>query len=390
LVNHPGGPPVTEGRPFFDDPALRLTHALATTLALPLFAGVVALVPHYRPLLRRMRPVVPPFDTCPIWVHACSVGEINTAKPLLRGLRERYPDIPIVLSTSTVSGMGMAKDLPHHIVPSWFPLDQPSVVRRFLNRLQPRALVILETELWPGVIAACARRGIPVLIANGRLSDKHMRDYRRFGRLFRWMAAQLSGVATQDERSTDRFAELLVSPERIVVAGNLKFDGAPTRPDDTARHETRALFNLPSDAPVVVFGSTRPGDETLAHAAWQTLRSRVPNLVFLVAPRHLDRIDEAIRAFNGVPVLRRSQNPDTEAIQETGMLVLDTIGELTRAYAAADVAVIGGSFHPGVEGHNPIEAAAQGVPVIFGPHMRNFREARSRTRRRGCGATLLD
>jgi len=306
-----------------------------------------------------------------LWVHACSVGEVNTCAPLLPEL-EAARGLPWLLSTSTASGLARAQALfPGRAMAC--PLDHPAAVRRALDRLQPAALILMETEIWPNLVLESARRGVPVLVANGRISTRHFSRYQRYGWFTRPIFAALSGVGAQDETHAERYAALGVPPTRITVTGNLKFDAAATAFDAQARERLRAIMGIPKDAPVLLFGSTRPGDEALASACWSILREETPELRLVIAPRHIERADE-IAAHFGEPVLRRSAVKAGLAASGARVILVDTLGELTQFYALASLAVVGGSLYAGVEGHNPLEPAGLGVPVVFGPYMGNFEQ----------------
>lgn len=217
------------------------------------------------------------------------------------------------------------------------------------------------------------RRNVPVIVVNARLSDKHFARYRRGGRLLRNAFSRITAVAAQHKSYAERFASLGVDTTRIAVTGNVKFDNLCTSVDPAKLESLRITYGLLPQNPVIVFGSTRPGDEVLAAACWERWKSQFPDARLIVVPRHLDRLKDALSAFDG-RVLLRSRVPHDEALHEEYVLVVDTLGELVDFYALATVAIIGGSFYPGVNGHNPLEPAALGVPTVFGPFMSNFLE----------------
>jgi 3-deoxy-D-manno-octulosonic-acid transferase len=328
--------------------------------------------PEHRRLADRFHPEVPTLGGRPLWVQACSVGEVGAAMPIVRALSERFPESPVLLTVSTVSGYDLAQQRARGVCAlTWFPFDSRRTVRRFLAEARPRALVILETELWPNVLRECRRAGVPSVVVNGRLSDKHFARYARYRPAVRLVFEQLSAAGVQNETYADRFKLMGVPRDRVVVTGSTKFDAVATQAPAHVRARLRAECGFPRDAPVLLFGSTRPGDEELAAVCWRALRDMHPDLRLAVAPRHPDRLEEAIAPFDE-PVLLRSrvrggQRPDGERV-----FFLDTVGELGQFYATADIAVIGGSFFPGVEGHNPLEPAALGVATVFGPYMANF------------------
>ena len=349
-----------------------LLYKIAVTLAAPFLALWLVIDNRRRPLLARFRPYLPDFDTAPLWVHACSIGELNTARPIIEAFNTRWPQTPCLLTVSTSTAMALAKDLDLPTRITWFPFDAPFVVGRFLRRLRPKALVLIETELWPCVITQTRASGAPVLLVNGRLSDSRARSYRHFAPFLRPAIRTIAAAGMQNERYAERLRALGADPSNVTVTGNTKFDSAPPKLHEDERSALRAELHIPPEAQVLVFGSTRPGDEALAVRCWEKLRENIPRLVLIVAPRHLERLSEAQEALKDTPFQLRSQLDGGE--KEPGVVLLDTHGELSRIYAIATVAVIGGSFYPGVDGHNPIEPAAQGVPTVFGPYMRNFQD----------------
>lgn len=345
--------------------------------AAPLAAAWLAVNKARRPQLQRFRPGVPPeMGPHPVWVHACSVGEVTTAMPLLKVLQARWPQRRIVLTVSTQTGYALARDRAP-IPVTWFPLDHPLSVADFFERVRPASLLLVETELWPGVLARAHALGVPVALVSGRLSDAHARGYARSRGLWRGVLRPLAAAAMQSQTYADRLVDLGVDPARIRVTGNIKYDATPPKLSADERIGLRAALGIAPDAPVIVFGSTHAGDETLGVACWRALRSGFPRLRIMVAPRHLDRVDEVQRALACTPVVRRSELIGPAA-DDDRIILLDTHGELRRMYGMADVAVVCGSIYPGVDGHNPLEPAAHGVATVFGPHMRNFADIAER------------
>lgn len=349
-----------------------LLYSVAMSLAAPWGALWLALNGKHRPLLKRFNPPLSSQDDGPLWLHACSVGEVATARPIVEAFRARWPEIPVVVTVSTITGRALAESFGGEGVSvTWFPFDHPLVVRRFVRRLRPRTLALVETELWPAVIRETRRSGAPVVVINGRLSDKHFARYERFRGLFRTVLSELSAAGMQNEDYAKRLVRLGADAGVVHVTGCTKFDGAMMTPDPDACRALREENGFAAEDPVVLFGSTRPGDEGLAARCWKQLRECVPGLRLIVAPRHLDRLDEAMAPFGGAVALR-SQVGQGRLPGPGEVFILDSMGELARFYGMATVAVIGGSFFPGVEGHNPLESAALGVPTVFGPYMGNF------------------
>ncbi len=301
-----------------------------------------------------------------LWVHAVSVGEVQAAASLVRALRLRYPDLPLVLTTSTPTGRGRARSLfGEDVVVRYLPYDLPGPVRRFLDRVRPRLGIILETELWPNLYRACGRRHLPLVLASARVSERSVARYRRFGGIVRAALAQGVVVAAQSAADAARFAALGVSPARAPVVGNLKFD-FELPPDAEARG--RALRQaLGAGRPVWVAGSTHEGEEELVLQAHARLRSSRPDALLVLAPRHPPRF-ESVATLLGRRQLAFVRRSSGDAVgPDTAVLLVDALGELVLFYAAADVAFVGGSLVP-IGGHNLLEPAALGKPVLTGPH----------------------
>ncbi|NLV40184.1 MAG: 3-deoxy-D-manno-octulosonic acid transferase [Candidatus Hydrogenedentes bacterium] len=350
-------------------------YNVALAAAEPLARIWLARHPGHAALRERFDPPVPPLAGRPVWVHACSVGEINTARPLIRALQARFPGVPVLLTTSTAAGRALADKGVEGAVAAWLPFDRVRAVRRFIGEARPRALVILETELWPNLLREARRAGVPVIIANGRISPKRLPRYRRWRRVLAPVFRQVSAVGAQNAAYAALFTELGVAPEAVHVTGNLKFDAVRAEVDPRTLLELRLACGFGPDTPILLFGSTRPGDETLAADCWRALAQEFPQWRLVVAPRHLQRVDEAVEAFGREACVLRTETLKPGRRAETRVLVLDTLGELGVFYGLAEVAVIGGSFYPGVDGHNPLESAALGVATVYGPYMGNFPEA---------------
>jgi 3-deoxy-D-manno-octulosonic-acid transferase len=352
-----------------------MSHRLyraATEILAPAFHGWCRLYPKHRAYAARLRPPLSSPHT-PIWMHACSTGEVNAAAPLVRALTKNLRDVgPLLLSTSTRSGQQTAEQKFPDISKCWCPVDSPSVVQKFYEAINPSALVLMETEIWPNLIEEGHRRDCPLIIVNGRLSRKHFQRYMRWRGLFRDVLRHVDACGVQNAEYGERFAALGVRPERIHCTGNLKFDAVPTEilPEDRANLQKAA--GIRADAPVLLFGSTRPGEEQLAWETWSALRTEAPGLQLILAPRHVRRCAEIERTLGAG--IRRWTAAGLEGDPTAPVLLVATLGDLSRFYALADVAVVGGSFSKAVQGHNPLESAALGAPTLFGPHMGNFPE----------------
>lgn len=306
-----------------------------------------------------------------IWVHAVSVGEVQAAAGLVRELRRRVPALPLTLTTATATGRARARALFGKAVDvRYLPYDLPGAVRRFLARTQPRLGVVLETELWPNLYRACRRAGVPLVLANARVSQRSVRRYRWLGRL---VPETLAGVeiAAQSDADAARFAALGAERGRIHVVGNLKFDVEPAAGIGQRGRELRAT--LGGARPVWVAGSTHEGEEEVVLDAQARLAAKLPRALLVLAPRHPPRF-EAVAALlrrRRVDFVTRSSGAPVAA--STQVLLLDTLGELVLFYAAADAAFVGGSLVP-IGGHNLLEPAALGRPVLTGPHTHNAAE----------------
>ena len=320
------------------------------------------------------------------WVHAVSVGETLAAVPIVEELHRLHPGMPIVLTTVTPTGARVAVERLSRIATHrYFPLDLPGAVRRAIARNQPRFLVVLETELWPNLFRALAGRGVPVMIANGRISDRSYRRYRLVRALMRPLLASVSVFAMRSDEDARRIIALGAPPERVFVTGDIKHDAPPDDADASMIWER--LLGLPAGAPVWIAGSTHRGEEQLVLDVHARARAHYPDLVLIMAPRHPERVDEVERliAARHVPVVRRSELP--KARQDGAVILLDTVGELAQVYRVADVVFVGGSLVPS-GGHNMLEAALKRKPVLVGPHTANFREAADLLARAGAAMVV--
>ncbi|MGD9387347.1 MAG: lipid IV(A) 3-deoxy-D-manno-octulosonic acid transferase [Gammaproteobacteria bacterium] len=304
-----------------------------------------------------------------IWIHAVSVGEVVAASPLVEALLREYPQYPIVITTVTPTGAQQVRDLfGDRVLHSYAPYDTPGSVRRFFERMQPRLAIVMETELWPNLFAECGARGVPLVLANARISPRSVHRYRRFGGLFR--AALVHGVvvAAQSEQDAERFRQLGANPAHTVVTGNLKADlKFPASLIEAGRGWRRQHAG---GRPVWIAASTHEGEESAALEAHAQVRQRVPDALLLLVPRHPPRFDGVaeLLAESGAGFARRSAG-ESPGVADPVYLV-DSLGELPMFYAASDVAFVGGSLVP-IGGHNLLEPAALSVPVLTGPHNYN-------------------
>lgn len=308
----------------------------------------------------------------PWWVHAVSVGEAMAVKGLVQQLREVYPGIRFVFTTVTPTGNAIVRSFAQQgDLVTFLPFDLRGVMRRFVSAVKPRACVIAETEIWPNLVMCLAERGVPVMVVNGRISDRSFRGYRMIRRLIAPVLNRYRVLCMQTQRDAQRLLELGVSPEKIRVTGNLKFDAVSAQGIDGSA--VRSVLKLGQGQPLLVAGSTHPGEEEMVLKAWDQARRRVKGLCLVLAPRHPERSSEVaalVRRVQAQPVLC-SRLP-AEGGADT-VYILDTVGRLLTFYAAADVVFVGGSLVP-KGGHNIIEPAVFSKPILCGPHMHNFRD----------------
>lgn len=351
------------------------------TILLYLFAPVVLLRLAWRGLrapayLRRWPErfgfIEPPLGAQVIWLHAVSVGEVQAAQPLIRALLERFPNHSLLITTVTPTGSARVQALfGGEVAHVYAPYDLPGAVTRFFERVRPCLAIVMETELWPNLFTACRRRSVPLLLVNARLSGKSVRGYRRVRSLVGQTLAAVTRIAAQGEADAQRFVSLGADSARVVVTGNLKFEQriAPSLLERAAvlRREWG------TDRPVWIAASTHEGEDELVLDVFRQLRRQFGDLLLVLVPRHPERFEpvaELCRQRGYATVLRSTREPCTAGTQ---VFIGDSMGELPLFYAAADVAFVGGSLvHHG--GHNLLEPAALGIPVVTGPHVFNFTE----------------
>ncbi len=355
---------------------MRLAYTLLLYLATPfLFLRLVGLgfrnPGYWRGWTERLGFVRRALSSRPrLWIHAVSVGEAKAATPLVHALRHPYPDLEILLTTTTPTGAEcVRRHLSDQVLHCYLPYDLPGAVRRFLKRVKPCAAIVLETELWPNLLHGCKRLDIPVILANGRLSPRSMRGYERLPSITRDMLASIAVIAAQSREDADRFVALGADPARVRVTGNLKFD---VRLPEGIREQARSLRrSLGGERPILIAASTHEGEEAILLDVLERLLQEQPAMLLLLAPRHPERFDRVYELCQkrGVKIVRRSERCD--CLLETQVFLVDSMGELPLFYAVADVAFVGGSL-VGAGGHNPLEPASLGVPVLTGPHVFNF------------------
>jgi 3-deoxy-D-manno-octulosonic-acid transferase len=312
-----------------------------------------------------------------LWLHAVSVGEVNACIHLIQALEPRAPNLKFVVSTTTTTGMAeLRRRLPTRVSKMYYPIDRHSFVARALATVHPDAIVLFETEIWPNFIWQAKKRGIPLFLANARLSDRSYPRYKRFGFLFRQLFASFDGVGAQSDAEAERLRTVGCRPEAVHVIGNLKYDGAIV-------HEHRMLdvaallekVGVNGDRPILLGGSTHDGEEVLLADIAQRLRAKLPGLFLILVPRHFERSNEVARQLRerGVKMTFRTALGATTqyAPGEIDCLLVNTTGELRFFYEHATVVFIGKSL-TAEGGQNPIEPASVGRAIVFGPNMQNF------------------
>lgn len=314
----------------------------------------------------------------PVWIQTVSVGEVKSAAPLVRALLQGA-DCAVRLSTTTFTGQRVARELfPDAVEVGYFPLDFRWVARRVLSRIQPQVVVLFETELWPNFIRTADASKIPVVIVNGRISEASFRYYRMLPWIFRATLSRVSHMGMQSAADAERIIALGANPDAVTVCGNMKFDAVGEAPSRERIEDIRRELLLPHGAPLIVGGSTHEGEEKALLKSLSRIQARRPEVRLLIAPRHPERFEEVERLIRdeGFDVLRRSKpsSPAASPGPKT-VILLDTIGELAQVYALASIAFVGGSLAD-VGGHNIIEPASMGKPVVFGPHMQNFKDVK--------------
>lgn len=340
----------------------------------------------------RMPDIPPPSGKGRIWIHAVSVGETLSAAPLVRRLRGRLPDAEILFSTVTITGRETAEKVLGSFTDArfYFPFDLPGISRKFIDRVRPDVVVILETEIWPNFLAECSRLGIPAIILNGRISERSLKGYRRLRPLFSRVLGCFSAITTQTEEDARRFLALGADPAVVAVTGNMKFDVAPPPGDLSALHSLM-VREKDAGAAWLVAGSTHEGEEEAVLQAFGAVKAVNGSARLLLAPRHPERfgpVEELCRR-EGWETARMTRLAGDPGAAVPDVLLLDMVGELLSAYAAADIAFVGGSLVP-KGGHNILEPALFGVPTLIGPHMQNFREIADIFREAGAVGQVRD
>jgi 3-deoxy-D-manno-octulosonic-acid transferase len=312
-----------------------------------------------------------------IWIHAVSVGEALTARALVADLKERYPGLRIFLSTTTLTGQQVARTRLQGVdAVFFFPFDWPPFVNRTLKLVRPRLFIMMETEIWPNLLRACRRLGVKTALVNGRISSRSYPRYRLARPFFRRVLADVDRFCMQSEESARRIVDIGANPQRVTVTGSLKFDSLESPAAAAGRGAGRVLryFRVPASRPVFMAASTVKGEEEPVLAAFAAVRRVQPTALLILAPRKPERFGEAeaLARAEGLRVVRRSELA-VDAEPRADVVILDTIGELAHLFQVATVVFVGGSLADH-GGHNILEPAVHGKPILFGPHMQNFAE----------------
>jgi 3-deoxy-D-manno-octulosonic-acid transferase len=309
-------------------------------------------------------------DSAVIWIHAASVGEVVAAAPLVQALKRNYPQHKLLFTTTTATGAKRLKQLlADKVQHCYVPYDFAGAIKRFLRRVHPQLIIIMETELWPNILHYARQQQLPILLANARLSAHSAQGYRWLNKLMTQMLQNITLIAAQTEEDAARFLKLGADPARVAIWGNLKF--AMNVPEDLAQRGLKLRESLGADRPVWVAASTHPGEEELILQAHQQIRQTFPTCLLILVPRHPERFDAVAQLCQqqGFRIARRSVTSD--AALNSDIFLGDTLGEVLLFYAASDIAFVAGSLIP-QGGHNLLEPAAVGVPILTGPHLFNF------------------
>lgn len=350
--------------------AYNIIIAAAILLASPYWIIRMVLDPAFRSeIIQRTRHWISvPQQTGCLWVHASSVGEVRVAELLIRALQQRFPDRTVVLSTFTATGYALAKEALECLV-FRLPLDLPFFISPLLKRLDPAVLILIEAEYWPNLLHSCRQRKIPVLLTNGRLSAKSFARYQKLKPWFLWITKPITTFSMRTQAEADRLLQLDIDPVRVQVTGNMKFDSLTT--DGNRPPKSMQVGKI-----TVIFGSTRPGEELAIAKAISQLSQNPLDYKFIIAPRHVPRCREveSILRDAGLSVTLHSDRKGSTESWTTTVLLVDALGVLNDYYRQGHVAFVGGGFDPRYGGHNILEPALLGLPVIYGKHMGNFEE----------------
>jgi len=322
-----------------------------------------------------------------IWAHAASVGEIVATSSIIKETQKLMPEQTFLVSVVTPTGYEMAKRIiPEAAGVIYFPLDLPWLVEKVIRLLRPSVFMMVETELWPNFLKAAKKYDVKTIMVNGRISDKSSKRYHYLRGVLSDMLNNVDVFCMQSEQDAQYIIGLGADPTRVIVTGNTKYDQTYTAVSEAQRAELRKILGLRDANPVIVAGSTHKGEEEMLLAAFRTIESCYPQGAMVIAPRHVDRAGEIVEIYRkaGLTVRKRSEQDPDQAVQ---VVILDTIGELGKIYSVADLVFVGGSLTAN-GGHNILEPAAHGKPILVGPHMFNFKEIYTLLSMRGVCSTV--
>lgn len=328
-----------------------------------------------------------------IWLHAVSIGEVKLAKVIAEAIQERRKDVSIVVSTTTKSGMQTAHSLmPSDVAIIHNPIDLVWCVRLALRRVAPDLFINLETEIWPNFLWACRELGIPAFLVNGRISVRSFNTYKRVRAFMQEVISVYSLLSMISSDNACRVISIGADPRKVVVGGNAKYDALPKEATAELSHKIASLYRIDGTRPVFVAGSTRSGEEGIIIEAYRELRIRYPNLILIIAPRHIERcstIASMLRKYHLDYCMRHSLQNDARTALPADIVIVDTFGELFGIYSIGTVLFCGGSLVP-LGGQNPLEAAIWAKPVLYGPSMGDFLEAKDLLESVGAGFVVRD
>ena len=310
-----------------------------------------------------------------ILIHAASVGEFNAASPLIKALLKTYPELPLTVTSLTPTGSERVKrELGDKVFHNYIPLDLPGAVSRFLDRLQPRLVIVMETEIWPNLYLHVQRRNIPLIMANARLSERSVNRFQRFPSFVHKTLQTVTWVGAQSDKDAGRLIQCGTRPQHTDMTGNLKFDLTVAASLHEKSAALRAQWN--SQRPVLVAGSTHEADENVVLPAFVELLKSLPDALLILVPRHPERFARTIQQAKAAGLRTELRSQGESCSEAAQCFVIDSIGELMTYYACGDVAFVGGSMGE-QGGHNALEPAALGKPILLGPNMDNAREIAS-------------
>ncbi len=327
-----------------------------------------------------------------IWIHAVSVGETRAAIPLIRALRQRYPEKALLLTNVTETGHGIAQGITELDLCLFFPFDLSFVMRRVLRKIEPRLIVIVETEIWPNFVRLARGRGIPVILVNGRISDRSFPRYMKGRLLLKPILRRFSAFGMQTDLDAERIIAMGADCANVSVTRNLKFDLKATPPGGEELERLRKSFRIAADTLVWVAGSTHAGEEEIVAETYRRLVEEGRNLVLVLVPRHPERcrsVAEMLAAMGMGATLRSAIESHPEPLRPREVLLVDSVGEMLKFYAFSDVVFVGGSLQ-NIGGHNILEACLLRKAVLFGPHMHNFKEISRIVQEAGGGLQVED